>query len=172
MVAAAEWFELAALRERAREQNAEGVMLKRVDSAYGVGPSARGVVEVEDRSVHVDAVMIYAQAGHGRRASLYTDYTFAVWHDGELVPFAKAYSGLTDAEIREVDAWVRAHTLERFGPVRRVAPELVFELAFEGDAGFATPQERHCRPLPAHRALAPRQARQRGGHAGNASRAG
>ena len=76
-------------------------------------------------------MLVYAQAGHGRRASLYTDYTFALWRDGELVPFAKAYSGLTDEEIREVDAWVRAHTLERFGPVRRVKPELVFELAFE-----------------------------------------
>jgi DNA ligase-1 len=80
----------------------------------------------------VDAVMVYAQRGHGRRASLYTDYTFAVWRAGELVPFAKAYSGLTDAEIRKVDSWVRRNTLERFGPVRTVKPELVFELAFEG----------------------------------------
>jgi DNA ligase-1 len=80
----------------------------------------------------LDAVLIYAQRGHGRRASLYTDYTFGVWKDGELVPFAKAYSGLTDAEIRKVDAFVRRNTLQRFGPVRTVKPELVFELAFEG----------------------------------------
>jgi DNA ligase-1 len=77
-------------------------------------------------------VLIYAQYGHGKRASLYTDYTFGAWHEGELVPFAKAYSGLTDEEIREVDRFVRGHTLERFGPVRRVEPALVFEIAFEG----------------------------------------
>ena len=76
--------------------------------------------------------MIYAQPGHGRRASLHTDYTFAVWEDGVLVPFAKAYSGLTDAEIRELDAWIRANTVEKFGPVRHVKPEHVFELGFEG----------------------------------------
>ncbi len=76
--------------------------------------------------------MIYAQAGHGRRATLYTDFTFAVRDGDELVPFTKAYSGLTDAEFREITDWVRKNTLERFGPVRRVPPELVFEIAFEG----------------------------------------
>jgi DNA ligase-1 len=76
--------------------------------------------------------MVYAQKGHGRRADLYTDYTFAVWDSGKLVPFAKAYSGLTDAEIREVDKYVKKNTLERFGPVRTVKPGLVFEIAFEG----------------------------------------
>ena len=75
---------------------------------------------------------MYAQSGSGRRAGLYTDYTLAVWDNGTLVPFAKAYSGLTDAEIREVDKYIRSHTLEQFGPVRTVKPELVFELAFEG----------------------------------------
>jgi DNA ligase-1 len=80
----------------------------------------------------VDCVLIYAQPGNGRRASLLTDYTFGVWDNGELVPFAKAYSGLTDEEIAQVDAWVRRNTLEKFGPVQRVKPELVFELAFEG----------------------------------------
>jgi DNA ligase-1 len=80
----------------------------------------------------VDAVLVYAQAGHGRRAGLYTDYTFAIWDGDTLVPFAKAYSGLTDAEIRQVDRFVRANTVEKFGPVRTVKPELVFELAFEG----------------------------------------
>ena len=77
-------------------------------------------------------MLVYAQAGHGRRAGLYTDYTFAVWDGDALVPFAKAYSGLTDAEIREVDRYVRQNTLEKFGPVRTVTPGLVFELAFEG----------------------------------------
>ena len=80
----------------------------------------------------IDAVMIYAMRGHGRRANLYTDYTFAVWDKDQLVPFTKAYSGLTDQEIREVDAFVKKNTIERFGPVRSVKPELVFEIAFEG----------------------------------------
>ncbi len=78
--------------------------------------------------------MIYAMSGHGRRANLYTDYTFAVWKDDQLVPFAKAYSGLTDEEIRAVDRWVKQNTIEKFGPVRSVKPELVFEIAFEGIA--------------------------------------
>ena len=80
----------------------------------------------------MDAVLIYAQPGNGRRASLFTDYTFGIWNNGELVPFAKAYSGLSDEEIREVDSFVRRNTIEKFGPVHRVKPELVFELAFEG----------------------------------------
>ena len=80
----------------------------------------------------VDAVLVYAQSGSGRRAGLFTDYTFAVWDGNARVPYAKAYSGLTDAEIREVDRFVRRNTLEKFGPVRTVKPELVFELAFEG----------------------------------------
>jgi len=79
-----------------------------------------------------DAVMVYAQAGHGRRASLHTDYTFAVWDEDRLVPFAKEYSGLTDEEIRKLDAWIRRNTIEKFGPVRSVKAEQVFELAFEG----------------------------------------
>jgi DNA ligase-1 len=80
----------------------------------------------------IDAVLIYAQRGHGRRASLYTDYTFGLWDNGQLVPVAKAYSGLTDEEIQEVDNFVRRNTLDKFGPVRVVKPELVFELHFEG----------------------------------------
>ena len=80
----------------------------------------------------IDAVMIYAQKGHGRRADLYTDYTFAVWDQDKLVPFAKAYSGLTDKEINKVDFFVKRNTLEKFGPVRTVKPQLVFEIGFEG----------------------------------------
>ena len=106
-------------------------MLKHVNAPYMVGRKKGYWWKWKVAPHTIDAVLVYAQAGHGRRAALYTDYTFALWRDGELVPFAKAYSGLTDAEIRAVDAWVRAHTLERFGPVRRVSPELVFELAFE-----------------------------------------
>lgn len=126
------WEQVRAAYEGARERAAEGLMLKRLDAPYGVGRRKGRWWKWKVEPFTVDAVMIYAQAGHGRRASLYTDYTFAVWHEGELVPFAKAYSGLTDAEIRQLDGWIRRNTLERFGPVRSVVPEQVFELAFEG----------------------------------------
>ena len=107
-------------------------MLKRRDAPYGVGRKKGDWWKWKVDPFSVDAVMIYAQRGHGRRASLYTDYTFGVWDGADLVPIAKAYSGLTDDEIRQVDAFVRRNTTERFGPVRAVKPELVFELAFEG----------------------------------------
>jgi DNA ligase-1 len=126
------WETLAIARSKSREEGTEGLMLKRRDSAYGVG-RPRGVWwkwKIEPYTL--DAVLIYAQRGHGKRASLYTDYTFGLWKGDELVPFAKAYSGLTDEEIREVDAFIRRNTIERFGPVRTVKPELVFELGFEG----------------------------------------
>ena len=131
LLRASDWPAVSQIRTRSREHHAEGLMLKRLDASYGVGRVRGAWWRWKIDPYTVDAVMIYAQAGHGRRASLFTDYTFAVWSADELVPFAKAYSGLSDAEIREVDAWVRAHTLERFGPVRRVEPHLVFELAFE-----------------------------------------
>ena len=107
-------------------------MLKRLASNYGVGRKVGDWWKWKVAPLTIDAVLVYAQSGSGRRAGLYTDYTFAVWDGATLVPFAKAYSGLTDAEIRQVDAFVRSHTLEKFGPVRTVKPELVFELAFEG----------------------------------------
>lgn len=107
-------------------------MLKQRDSAYGVGRPKGAWWKWKIEPYTLDAVLIYAQKGHGKRASLYTDYTFGLWKGEELVPFAKAYSGLTDEEIREVDAFIRRNTLERFGPVRTVKPELVFELGFEG----------------------------------------
>lgn len=132
LLAAPDWTALAQWRARSREHRAEGVMLKERASPYGVGRVRGPWWKWKIDPYAIDAVLVYAQAGHGRRASLYTDYTFAVWDGAELVPFAKAYSGLDDVEIRTVDAWVRNHTLERYGPVRRVAPELVFELAFEG----------------------------------------
>lgn len=132
LVDAGDWDALADAREAARERGAEGLMLKRLDAPYGVGRRRGPWWKWKVEPYTVDAVLIYAQAGHGRRASLHTDYTFAVWSDGELVPFAKAYSGLTDAEIRRLDNWIRRNTLERFGPVRSVRPEHVFELAFEG----------------------------------------
>jgi DNA ligase-1 len=132
LVRAASWEELAATRSQARERRVEGLMLKRLGSPYRVGRKRGDWWKWKIEPYSVDAVLIYAQPGNGRRASLFTDYTFGVWDQGELTPFAKAYSGLTDAEIREVDAFVRRNTLERFGPVRKVKPELVFEIAFEG----------------------------------------
>jgi DNA ligase-1 len=126
------WGLLAAERERSREFLSEGIMLKRNDSIYRNGRRRGYWWKWKIDPLTVDAVMIYAMRGHGRRANLYTDYTFAVWDGEQLVPFAKAYSGLTDDEIREVDRWVKQNTVERFGPVRSVKPELVFELAFEG----------------------------------------
>jgi DNA ligase-1 len=133
------WPALSELHPTARSHQAEGFMLKRLDSAYGVGRVKGDWWKWKVDPFTVDAVLIYAQAGHGRRAGLFTDYTFAVWDGDELVPVAKAYSGLTDAEIRQVDAFVRSNTTERFGPVRAVKPELVFELAFEG----IQPSKRH-----------------------------
>ncbi|RYG47552.1 ATP-dependent DNA ligase [bacterium] len=129
---AATWEEFAAIRATAREHNVEGLMIKRLDAPYVVGRKRGLWWKWKIEPLTVDAVMIYAQAGSGKRASLYTDYTFAVWDGDQLVPFAKAYSGLTDEEIGRVDSWVRRHTKEKFGPVRTVEPELVMELAFEG----------------------------------------
>jgi DNA ligase 1 len=155
----ATWVELAALREEARARGVEGFMLKHRDARYGSGRTkADGTWwKWKIAPLSVDAMLIYAQAGHGRRASVYTDYTFAVWSraprdaaeaqavldaierreppvpDGlQLVAFAKAYSGLTDAEFAEVDRVIRRTTLEKFGPVRSVKPSLMFELGFEG----------------------------------------
>ncbi len=132
VVRAAKWSEIRGAYEGAREMCAEGLMLKRLDAPYGVGRRRGAWWKWKIAPHSVDAVLVYAQPGHGRRASLYTDYTFAVWQQGELVPFAKAYSGLTDAEIRKLDGWIRRHTVEKFGPVRSVKPEQVFELHFEG----------------------------------------
>jgi DNA ligase-1 len=126
------WESLAAERDRSREFLSEGIMLKRKDSIYRNGRRRGDWWKWKIDPLTVDAVLIYAMRGNGRRANLYTDYTFAVWDGEQLVPFAKAYSGLTDEEIRQVDRWVKLNTVERFGPVRSVKPELVFEIAFEG----------------------------------------
>jgi DNA ligase-1 len=126
------WDDLATVREQSRAMIAEGIMLKRKSGTYQVGRKRGDWWKWKIDPLSVDAVMIYAQKGHGRRADLYTDYTFAVWDGDKLVPFAKAYSGLTDAEINKVDYFVKRNTLEKFGPVRTVKPELVFEIGFEG----------------------------------------
>lgn len=126
------WDEAAACVQDARARGTEGIMLKLLSSPYGTGRQRGAWWKWKVTPHTVDAVLIAAQPGHGRRATLFTDYTFAVWDGPELVPVAKAYSGLTDEEIDRVDAFVRANTTGRFGPVRSVKPELVFELAFEG----------------------------------------
>ncbi|MFM0391746.1 ATP-dependent DNA ligase [Paraburkholderia phytofirmans] len=137
-VHAADWQALAALRDESRARGVEGLMVKQRESMYGVGRTkASGTWwKWKIDPYAVDAVLLYAQRGHGRRASLYTDFTFAVWDEANgvrtLVPFAKAYSGLTDEEMRQVDAIVRKTTIEKFGPVRSVTPTLVFEIGFEG----------------------------------------
>jgi DNA ligase-1 len=140
LVTADTWDDLGKLRAESRARGVEGMMLKARNAQYGVGRTKDVGTwwKWKIDPYAVDAVLIYAQPGSGRRASLYTDYTFAVW-DGEgeqrrLVPFAKAYSGLTDAEIRQVDATIRKTTVEKFGPVRSVKPTMVFELGFEGIA--------------------------------------
>ena len=127
-----DWASLAQTRENARAAQAEGVMLKRRAGPYQVGRKKGDWWKWKLDPLTIDAVMIYAQQGHGRRAGLFTDFTFAVWKGNELVPFTKAYSGLTDAEFREITAWVKKNTLQRFGPVRQVTPDHVFEIAFEG----------------------------------------
>ena len=133
------WAEAAEERNRSREMRSEGLMLKRRDSVYQVGRKKGSWWKWKVDPFTIDAVLTYAMRGHGRRSNLFTDYTFALWNyneqgEKELVTFAKAYSGLTDAEFREVDRWIKSNTLERFGPVRSVVPHHVFEIAFEGIA--------------------------------------
>jgi DNA ligase-1 len=134
LVAGSTWQELAGLRAESRARGVEGLMLKRLTSAYGVGRKRGDWWKWKIEPFSIDAVLIYAQPGSGKRASLLTDYTFGVWDGGELVPIAKAYSGLSNDEIDEMDRWIRRHTVERFGPVRHVEPTHVFELGFEGIA--------------------------------------
>ena len=128
------WDELTTIREQSRNINSEGLMLKRRSSAYQVGRRRGDWWKWKIDPLTIDAVMVYAQKGTGRRSNLYTDYTFAVKDGDKLVPFTKAYSGLTDKEFAQVDAFVKKNALEKFGPVRTVKPELVFEIAFEGIA--------------------------------------
>lgn len=133
------WEELKNIRARSRENGSEGLMLKRKSSIYQSGRKRGDWYKWKIDPLTIDGVMIYAQKGHGRRSNLFTDYTFAVRDGEQLISFAKAYSGLTDKEFAEVDAFVKKNALEKFGPVRTVKPELVFEIAFEGIA----PSSRH-----------------------------
>lgn len=127
-----DWEKLDELRQKSKLDGCEGLMLKHKESIYETGRRRGKWWKWKVDPYTVDAVLIYAQSGSGRRANLYTDYTFAVWDGENLVPFTKAYSGLTDKEILEVDNWIRKNTIEKFGPVRSVKAELVFEIAFEG----------------------------------------
>jgi len=128
------WQQLSDERDDSRKYLTEGLMLKKKDSPYQSGRKKGDWWKWKVDPMTVDAVMLYAQRGHGRRANLYSDFTFAVWDGERLVPFAKAYSGLKDVEFKEITKWVKSNTKERFGPVASVKPELVFELAFEGIA--------------------------------------
>jgi DNA ligase-1 len=132
LVPFADWDELAALRQGELPPAVEGLMLKHGDSAYVPGRPKGPWFKWKRDPFLVDAVLMYAQRGHGKRSSYYSDYTFGVWRDGELVPVGKAYFGFTDEELMELDRWVRNNTVDRFGPVREVEKQLVLEVAFEG----------------------------------------
>ena len=127
-----EWDDLRNLHSESRSMAAEGFMLKRKNSVYMTGRKKGDWWKWKVDPLSIDAVLVYAQKGHGRRAELFTDYTFAVWNESTLIPFAKAYSGLTDAEIVQVDRFIKQNTIEKFGPVRTVKANLVFEIGFEG----------------------------------------
>jgi DNA ligase-1 len=133
-VRAKSWEELAQLRAQSRQRAVEGLMLKALDSSYGTGRQRGSWWKWKIDPYSFEAVLLYAHPGHGRRSNLYTDYTFGVWDNDELVPVAKAYSGLSDSEILELDRWIRTHTAEKFGPVRQVEQTQVFEIAYEGIA--------------------------------------
>jgi DNA ligase 1 len=125
------WDELRRLRDGARERGIEGLMLKRANSPYVPGRPKGLWFKWKRGALTVDAVLMYAQRGHGKRSSFYSDYTFGAWRDGELTPIGKAYSGFTDEELLLLDRWVRNHTVRRWGPVREVLPEIVLEIAFD-----------------------------------------
>jgi DNA ligase 1 len=125
------WDELRVHRGEARSRGIEGLMLKRGDSPYVSGRPKGLWFKWKRGALTVDTVLMYAQRGHGKRSSFYSDYTFGTWRDGALVPVGKAYSGFTDVELKRLDRWVRDHTVERYGPVREVSPLLVLEIAFD-----------------------------------------
>jgi DNA ligase-1 len=131
MVPFTSWDELAELRDGARERGIEGLMLKRADSLYVAGRPKGPWFKWKRGALTLDTVLMYAQRGHGKRSSFYSDYTFGAWHGDELVPVGKAYSGFTDEELRRLDQWVRNNTVRRWGPVREVRPQIVLEVAFD-----------------------------------------
>ena len=140
LLEAPDWTRIAALQAEARRLGREGLMLKRRDSRYEPGRKTGLWFKWKRDPLLADAVLMYAQRGHGRRSSFYSDYTFGVWRDGELVPVGKAYFGFTDEELARLDKWVRNNTVNRFGPVREVEKRLVFEVAF--DSIHASPRHK------------------------------
>jgi DNA ligase 1 len=131
MVPFTSWDELRELRDGARDRGIEGLMLKRADSLYVAGRPKGPWFKWKRGALTLDTVLMYAQRGHGKRSSFYSDYTFGAWRGNELVPVGKAYSGFTDEELRRLDQWVRNNTVQRYGPVREVTPEIVLEVAFD-----------------------------------------
>jgi DNA ligase 1 len=131
LVAFSSWDDLRRLHDGIRQRGIEGLMLKRVESPYVSGRPKGPWFKWKRGALTLDAVLMYAQRGHGKRSSFYSDYTFGAWRDGELTPIGKAYSGFTDDELQRLDRWVRNHTLRRWGPVREVPPEIVLEIAFD-----------------------------------------
>ena len=129
-----QWQDLRIARQSSRDQGSEGLMIKRKSSPYGVGRKRGDWFKWKVDPFTIDAVLLYAQRGHGRRAGLYTDFTFGIWKGEELLPFTKAYSGLTDEEVRQLNTWIKGNTLHRTGPVVMLQQDLVFEIAFEGIA--------------------------------------
>jgi DNA ligase-1 len=125
------WEELRELRDGARERGIEGLMLKRADSLYLAGRPKGPWFKWKRGALTLDTVLMYAQRGHGKRSSFYSDYTFGAWRGAELVPVGKAYSGFTDEELQRLDRWIRNNTVQRYGPVREVAPQIVLEIAFD-----------------------------------------
>jgi DNA ligase-1 len=131
LVPFASWEELAQIRAGTRARGIEGLMLKRGDSAYVAGRPRGPWFKWKRGALTLDTVLMYAQRGHGKRSSYYSDYTFGAWREGELVPIGKAYFGFTDEDLLKLDKWVRDNTVERYGPVRQVRPGLVLEVAFD-----------------------------------------
>ena len=131
LVPFASWDELRDMRDGARERGIEGLMLKRADSPYLAGRPKGPWFKWKRGALTLDTVLMYAQRGHGKRSSFYSDYTFGAWAGDMLVPVGKAYSGYTDEELRRLDRWVRNNTVRRWGPVREVAPAIVLEVAFD-----------------------------------------
>ncbi len=125
------WTDALTYKEKSRENNTEGLIIKKKTSIYSFGRKKGIWWKYKVDPMQLDAVLIYAKGGSGRRAGLYTDYSFALWKDQELIKFASAYSGLTNIEIKELDKWIRKNTIEKFGPVRSLKPEMVFEISFE-----------------------------------------
>jgi DNA ligase-1 len=126
------WDEVVTFKSTCKRNHCEGLMFKKIDEIYVSGKRVNSWIKWKFQPYTLDAILLYAQKGRGKRSGLYTDYSFGLWNNNELVPFAKAYSGLSNKEIHELNQWIKQNTLEKFGTVRLVKPQHVFEIAFEG----------------------------------------